>query len=384
MKKYLYTFAVAAALLLAACTPDPISEEAAFLTDDQAKQLVAEDGGKVYELNEFMDKFMTECGTFFPVRERSYSYAGGKYQMDLNNPTANNQGLFSIDTIPSAGPGIYIRGRIVTDDLGGNFYKSIVIQQVVGGVQQALRISVDGSSVSGMYPLGQEILIRCNGLAIGKYAGQPQLCVPSYNDNTTAMNASQKVGWAPGRIPWGRFQLATKRIGKPDASKIQCDVVKITDFQSLSSTKDFQEWDGRLVRLEGVYFTGQYENNGTLADCSNGDPEKDGNANVFAPTTENIGYPQSRVVTDGTEVTLVSNSEYAKFAYFFLPAPEYKGSVTGILGIYRDNARYDHDKFDWSITLRDIRTSSRVSIVNDLELKNASGQAWQPKEYTSK
>ena len=89
-------------------------------------------------------------------------------------------------TIPVGGPQIYIRGRIVTDDQGGNFYKTIVIQEIVNGKQQALRLSVDASSAGGAYLLGQEIMIHVNGLGIGKYANEPQLCVPSYNNNLNA------------------------------------------------------------------------------------------------------------------------------------------------------------------------------------------------------
>ncbi len=352
MKKTLYISAIAlAALALSACTPDPISPESAFLTESQVSELVAADGGTIYTLNDFLDRFMTEQGNYWSDTSL--------YRTRANN--GDGTWLFSIDTLPANGNGIYIRGRITTDDYGGNFYKTLCIQQIVNGEQQALRISVDGSSVNGMYPLGQEIIIRVNGLAVGRYADQPQLCVPSYNNNYTASNASQKVGWAPGRIPWARFQLATKRIGRPDATKLQVDTISIATFQAITDETTMRQWDGKLICVKNVYYTGQYETNGTLSNCSTGDPEKDSNANVFAPTTQNVGYPQSRIITDGTNRTLVSCSEYAKFAYFYLPGadasgvsdcPNWKGNITGILGQYRDNARYAHDVYDWSITLR--------------------------------
>ena len=108
-----------------------------------------------------------------------------------------------------------------------------------------------------------------------------------------------------------------------------------------------------------------------------GDPEQDENANVFAPTTNNIGYPQSRVIADASgKKTAVSASEYAKFAYFYLPGankdgvancPNYVGGVVGILGYYLDNAKYDPAADDWSITIR---------TVNDLMLHDKSGEHW--------
>ena len=184
MKTLLYLFAIAAALPLASCTPEPISEDSVFLTEETIQQIISADGGRLYTINELLDTYMSEKG--------NYLSDTSLYRTRANN--GDGTWLFSMDTLPSIGDGIYIRGRITTDDYGGNFYKALCIQQVVNGQQQALRIGVDASSVSGMYPLGQEILIRCNGLAIGRYADQPQLCVPSYNNHVHANNASQKIG----------------------------------------------------------------------------------------------------------------------------------------------------------------------------------------------
>ena len=380
MKTLLYLFAIAAALTLASCTPEPISEDSVFLTEETIQQIVSADGGRIYTINELLDTYMSEKG--------NYLSDTSLYRTRANN--GDGTWLFSMDTLPSTGNGIYIRGRITTDDYGGNFYKALCIQQVVNGEQQALRIGVDASSVSGMYPLGQEILIRCNGLAIGRYADQPQLCVPAYNNNIHANNASQKIGWAPGRIPWEQFQTIVNRIGRPDTSKLYYEELTIADFQAITAEADMRKWDAKLVRIRNVWFTGEYENNGSFAQLTTGNPEDDTNANVFAPTTTNIGYPQSRVITDGTAKTLVSNSEYCKFAAYYIPGadanrvnncPRYKGTITGILGQYRDNARYAHDIYDWSISLRDITTSVHQGICNDIVFTNDEGKPWTPIEY---
>ena len=61
MKKSIYSIATALAIVaLSACTPAPISEDAAFLTEDQVAQKVADDGGTIYTINEFLDRYMTE------------------------------------------------------------------------------------------------------------------------------------------------------------------------------------------------------------------------------------------------------------------------------------------------------------------------------------
>ncbi|MBQ9706247.1 MAG: hypothetical protein IJV55_08715 [Paludibacteraceae bacterium] len=380
MKKYAIILA-AATLTLAACTPNAPTEESIYLTEAEADEQIKADGGTLYTLDDFVSTYMTTYGVIFPVRERSYTYNSG-YQVDPTDYTKNNRGWFSIDTIPSTGPGIYIRGRVVTEDYDGNFYKSLVIQQIVDGQQQALRLSVDISNAGGQYALGQMIQIRVNGLSIGKYANEPQLCVPNYNDNVYAYKSSEKVGWAPGRIPAGIFNKATRLIGKPDVSAIQYDDLTISDILSTpANDADYHKMDGRLVRIKDVHFAqkagstipGMYEDYGTATGCSNGNPDTDKNSCVFAPYTENQGYPQGRIIDDGTGQTLVSTSEYAKFAHIILPTADYEGTIVGILGHYTDNGRNDPDSWDWSITLR-----SRYDLIG---MTNEEGNTWEMKEY---
>jgi len=377
------------AMMTVSCEPKAIGEEDVFITEAQVNELTAD--GKIYTLNEFLDAFMTEKGSYAsdttPYRERSYDATHDLY-------------LYSVDTIAAAGPGVYIRGRITTDDYAGNFYKSMVIQQIVNGEQQNLRISVDLGSSSGMYPMGQEILIRCNGLAVGRYANQPQLCIPSYNNNIYAMNASQKVGWAPGRIHGAVFRRATHMIGKPDVSKLQYDQLTLAELFAqvpLTPTADaagmdkVRKADGRLVIIKNVYFTGEFDDNGTLKKCDTQHPDSSSNANVFAPTTNNIGYPQSRVISDGSNKMMCSCSEYAKFAYFYIPGaskngvadcPNWIGTVTGILGWYLDKASdmasNKLDGYEWSVTPRGIPGIGieDIKMINDI-----TDEEWVPMEF---
>lgn len=376
------------------CEPRALTPEDVFSTDSSLDaELKAEnpEGYTIYTLNEFLDEFMTEEGNLF---DDSTTY----YRTRSTN--GNGFYLFSVDTLPTNGPGIYIRGRITTDDFGGNFYKSMVIQQIVDGQQQNLRISADLGSSGGMYQIGQEILIRCNGLAVGRYSNQPQLCIPTYNNNIYAMNAAQKVGWAPGRIPAPDFRKATRMIGVPDQSKLVYDTLTLNELFSQVPKKPtidsigmdkVRKADGRLVVIKDVYFTGGYDY--TKSDtCTTGHPDEDGNANVFAPTTNNIGYPQSRVLSNGSNKLMCSCSEYAKFAYFYLPGANkygikdcknWKGTVTGILGWYQDNATdltsSGLDGSEWSVTPRGIPGYG----VEDIEMFK-DGEAWIPLEYNPK
>lgn len=385
MKKSVYIVSGMAILLsVAACTPKAIEPDQLYVSEQEADKMIQEDGGTLYTLNDFVKTYMTECGVMFPVRQRSYTYSGG-YQMDPTDYTKNNLGWFSVDTLPKGGAGIYIRGRVVTEDYDGNFYKSMVIQQIVDGKQQTLRLSIDASNAGGQYAIGQMIQIRVNGLSIGKYANEPQLCIPSYNDNIYAYKASEKVGWAPGRIPAAIFSKATTFIGKPDKSAIVYDEITLAEIvNGAENNERYHEMDAKLVRIKNVYFDqasdseipGMYEDYGTPTGCTNGNPDKDKNACVFAPTTENQGYPQGRVINDGTAQSLVSTSEYAKFAHIILPTKDYKGTIEGILGHYTDNGRNAADKWDWSITLR-----SRYDLIG---FTNNEGEIWIMKEYSSK
>ena len=369
--KYILYFVLCTFVLsLVSCEPKALTAEDVLVSsEEQLTQELAKEnpnGYTIYNINDLLDTFCTtEEGNFMSDSSlyRTRAYYDGLY-------------LFSIDTLPTNGPGIYIRGRVVTDDYGGNFYKTLVIQQTKDWTtgadidQQNLRISVDMGSAGGMFQQGQEIIIRCNGLAIGRYANQPQLCIPSNNNNIYASSATQKVGWAPGRIPSARFRKATRLIGAPDKSKLVYETLSLEDLDNnyLSKYKDVvgaREIDGRLVKITDVHFTGEYDNYGAIAACTHysggdtatvGNPELDANACTFGPTTKNIGYPQSRYVKDASEThkVLVSTSEYAKYAYYYLPAAKYVGSITGVLSYYMDNGNNDPDGGEWSISPNDM------------------------------
>lgn len=376
MKAIKYLSIAALAVSMTACKYD-IQPDKLYLNEDKVKELTAD--GKIYHLDELLDVFST-------TEEGNYKSDSVNYRTRANDES-NNPGiwLYSIDTLPSSGPGIYIRGRVSTDDYGGNFYKALVIQEVVDGKQQNLRLSIDMGSASGMYPRGQELLIRCNGLAIGRYANQPQLCVPSYNNNTNASSAEQKVGWNPGRIPAPFCRTHFHLIGLPDESKLKYDTMTIYQIHrdaegnyTYNDIKGARKIDGRLVVIKDAWFDGQFvKTNGEQDTChiyypdsiSHGNPEYDSNSAVFGPTTGNVGYPQSRCLVDKSgkngalQWTLVSTSEYAKYAYFYLPFEyvdgvhkygTFKGNVRGILGFYMDNAGYKPDRSKWSITICDL------------------------------
>ena len=405
--KYILYFVLSTfALFLASCEPSEPAKEVMFISEAQAEELIAD--GELYTLNDFMHTFMdTEKGDF------------GDQENPYRSRTTNGNGiyLYAVDTLPSDVDGIYIRGRVTTDDYAGNFYKTIIIQQRKNWdtgeeiPQQNLRISVDLGSASGMFPIGQEILIRCNGLAIGRYGNQPQLCVPAYNNNIFAMNASQKVGWAPGRIPAAKVRNCFYRIGHPDPSALKYDSLTLQQLfnevpeipqQTVEDMWKVREADGRLVVLKEVKFTGQANNDGNLVDCEYAHPDSSTIANVFASTTKNIGFPQGRILksSDDSKSLCCSNSEYCKFANFLLPGaqqdannaisgcPNYRGTVTGILSWYCDNATGTKSgtmsklwQYNWSVTPRGI-PGIGIADINMYYAKKK--RYWEPEEFDPK
>jgi hypothetical protein len=65
----------------------------------------------------------------------------------------------------------YLRAVVVSSDEGGNYYKSMVIQDSTGGVE----LELDMAGLYNTYPVGQKVVIVLNGLVIGDYHNLPQI-----------------------------------------------------------------------------------------------------------------------------------------------------------------------------------------------------------------
>jgi hypothetical protein len=174
--------------------------------------------------------------------------------------------------------------------------------------------------------------------------------------------------------------------------------------------KKVRHFDGRLVRLQKVHFSGettQQDDSNPFTDCVYKHPDSVLNceANVFAPSTQNVGFPPSRVLFNKSnnkdKAICCSCSEYAKFAYFFIPGAQedsvkavtnckrWEGTVAGIVGWYADNASYIPPKSDlkgseWSVTPRGIPGIG----IPDIQLKSnfpmpgiPIGTEWVPQEF---
>ena len=269
----------------------------------------------------------TACNTFEPVPKGENVLTSAEADAlspmmsiaDFKTTFDKKDTLFSLNTIDTESP-LYIRGRVVTTDESGNIYKYLVMQDTETG--DALKVSIDAGSLSGAIPMGQEIVINCKGLTLGRYAGQVQLGVESFND--------EKLRVEPGRIPYPYFNERLQFVGNPNEEKIYIEEMTISE---MNSRKDDPTLYGRLICIKDVHFTGLGDEGEKLSEA-----EK-----IFAPSTfngtYNVGYPQARQIADAAgNVAYVSTSEYARFAEQPIPSSDQWGDVVAIVGYYRDKA----------------------------------------------
>ena len=210
---------------------------------------------------------------------------------------------------------IKIKGRVSGNDIGGNIYKQLIIQDNTG----AIVISVNQSGMHGFLAEGQELIVALKDLYIGGYRKQPQIGYPYFNANHNAVEL--------GRMYKERFQQHFKIVGTPDPS--QLDI--IDDFVP---TINKNENCARLVRLKDVSF--MHPNPlglGTFAPDTTVDKTV---MEFFA------GGAVNRQLLEYDKNTLVvRTSTYAKFAAMKLPYDEVnkrpkKCNITGIATRYND------------------------------------------------
>ena len=259
---------------------------------------------------------------------------------------------------------IYITGRVTTCDTASNIYKYFMLEDLVD--KSAIKVSIDAGSLSGIFPLGQVVSIKCNGLMMGRYAEMPQIGVYGFrNDPPNAF--SPKVRFEPGRIPYSLVPEHFQRIGLPDKSKVVPEEKTIADLAGLDST-----WYGRLILIKDVQFTGRgdgeellpYDQMITIEESikQTGNTNKYQRNPIYAPSTYsvdagyNIGFPQSREISDGTGTVNIATSEYAHFANTLIPRKEKKGSVIAILGWFHDK---NSSQGDYQLTIRSLDDLSK-------------------------
>lgn len=234
---------------------------------------------------------------------------------ELRSTYMTSPEFFTADRISSNNQ-LVINGIVTSTDIEGNVYKYIAVQEETPN-GQAIRVSVDASGISSLYPLGQRVSVILNDLCIGKYGDSPQVGI--YYSRPKDGRIS------PGAIPMPIARQQIIAYGEAEPEAVVADTMTISEI--LAAPRESMHY--RLVCIKNAWFTGKGFDYGLPATL----PEKD---KIFAPGTGGIGYPQSREIQDGTGSTVVATSEFAKFAQHRLPAATYKGNITVIVSWYRD------------------------------------------------
>lgn len=253
-------------------------------------------------------------------------------------------GLFTCDLIPNDSAEAIINGVVTSSDVEGNIYKYIIVQErAPGGL--AMKISIDAGSLSGIYPVGQKVSIRLNGSYIGRYAQSPQIGTHYINLEKFKADTLHKTNIyriEPGRIPLPIARQMIHAYGLPDPGLIKADTLTIAQIKAAGMTVV-----NKLVCIKNAYFTGRGADYGAPSNLI-----KDADY-IFAPSTNGVGYPQSREIQDGTGSIFVSTSEYSKFATYRLPDTSNRGNITSIVGWYNDkDVTISGSKIYYQLTIR--------------------------------
>lgn len=200
---------------------------------------------------------------------------------------------------------IMIKGRITGNDVGGNIYKQVTLQDNTA----AIIIAINEGGLNGYLAEGSEILVDLKGLYIGGYRKQPEIGAP-YNGNS--IGRMQKDIWAK------HFKI----VGSPDASLIQP-----VDFSTIKNEMDAN--CAKLVTLKDVTFK-----------------EADGKS-TFSTGTSTGNAVNQELDGYGSKV-VIRTSTYADFAAITLPydnvaKKKLKCDITGIATRYNST---------WQILIR--------------------------------
>lgn len=211
---------------------------------------------------------------------------------------------------------VQIKGRVVGNDIGGNIYNEVSIDDGTG----AILICISQGGLFSYLPVGQEIVVDLKGLYIGGYGKQAEIGMPYTNAKGNSYVSRMS------RVLWNKHFKLT---GVADASKVvaeEFDLSKRTNDDYLIAN------NGKLMTIKNVEFTNA-DGKTTFAPSE----EKDAANSVNRGLSQN-GEPIA------TSSIVVRTSSYADFAAKQLPTG--KLNITGVFTRYRTT---------WQILIRDER-----------------------------
>ncbi|MCD7971250.1 MAG: DUF6359 domain-containing protein [Candidatus Azobacteroides sp.] len=197
-----------------------------------------------------------------------------------------------------------ISGYITANDISGNIYKQIVIQDHTA----AMVISIDQTNLYNDFVVGQLVFVECKDLYVGRTYQMLQL-----GEYYQSGNYSQI-----GRMDWLVAKSKIHKSGRPDPTVIEPEIITAADYSKLTDEYNV----GKLYKLQDVMF-------------------KDAGEKVFATDAEVSGNAVDKVVyfvENPSNTVTTRNSTYADFAK--LTVPEGVGSLVGVLSTYLGNPQF--------------------------------------------
>jgi len=154
-----------------------------------------------------------------------------KYASYINTDYRDGQAYCLVDE------DIKIEGVITGNDIGGNLYKQVALQDETG----AIIIAINQSGLCGYLPVGQTVLVDLNGLYIGNYGLQAEIGGLYTTSSGTSMGQMSRMLW------YDHFKL----INPGELSEVEpqdFNISKVADVSYLSQNA------GKLMRLRDVSF----------------------------------------------------------------------------------------------------------------------------------
>ncbi len=252
--------------------------------------------------------------------------------------------FFAVDSIIHD-EDVVIEGIITSEDIAGNIYKAIVVQEE-GDNPQAIRISIDAGSLSGVYPVGQRVSVKLNGLWIGNFGQSAQIGSYFVSSTKSRKDNDSKYRSEPGRIAKVIADQHIVPYGMPDPKAVVPKEMTIAEIKAAGP-----ELHNMLVIIKNATFTGKRADFGKPVDIVD---EKD---KIFAPSTNGVGFPQAREIIDGTGSIFIASSEYARFANKKLPTGT--GDIIALVGWYNNkDITIDPTKIYHQLTIRSLKDLS--------------------------
>ena len=185
----------------------------------------------------------------------------------------------------------YFIGYVVSNDLDGNYYKELYIQDKVENPTYSIKLNIDMRGLYTRYPIGSKLYINTKGLAIDKSRGE--------------LIIGEDINGALKSI---RKKIAERNIHRA------CDIETIVAKEINSSTEIDESLLGMYIQLKDVQFDFNLFN--------------DGNKTYVDPADSYDSHRKIVFCSDESVITL-ETSTYASFGETKLPYAKF--DITGVL-----------------------------------------------------